>query len=185
MLRKPKVFEKREKAEPSLKVNEKINAPEVRVIGPDGSQVGVIEIVKALKLAEEYELDLVEISPTANPPVCKILDSGKYFYELQKKEKENRKKQHNVSVREVRFEPYIAGHDLETKIKKSQEFLENGDKVKFTVMFHGRQLAYKDNGVELLNSVVEMLGGKNELKFDKEIGMEGNNRMTMIVQKNK
>lgn len=147
--------------------------------------IGIVPVTVALKKAEEHDLDLVEISPNANPPVCKILDYGKYLYEIQRREKQNRKKQHNVEVREIRFKPVTATHDLETKLKKAQEFLDNGDKVKFSILFHGRQLVYKENGRKLLIQVIEMLGGEEKVKIDKPIGMEGFNRMTMIVQNNK
>lgn len=155
------------------------------MIGVDGGMIGIVPVTVALKKAEEHDLDLVEISPNANPPVCKILDYGKYLYEIQRREKQNRKKQHNVEVREIRFKPVTATHDLETKLKKAQEFLDNGDKVKFSILFHGRQLVYKENGRKLLIQVIEMLGGEEKVKIDKPIGMEGFNRMTMIVQNNK
>lgn len=147
--------------------------------------IGICPVSVALKKADEHDLDLVEISPNAKPPVCKILDYGKYLYEIQRREKQNRKKQHNVEVREIRFKPVTATHDLQTKLKKAQEFLDNGDKVKFTILFHGRQLVYKENGGTLLEKVFEMLGGEEKVKIDKAIGMEGYNRMTMIVQNNK
>jgi translation initiation factor IF-3 len=129
----------------------------VRVIAPDGEQLGIMPTSKALMKAEEMVLDLVEVGPTATPPVCKIMDYGKYLYERSKKLKEGKKKQHTVTVKEIRLRPKTDRHDFETKLKQARKFLEQKNKVKFTVIFRGRELAYKEMGREMLDRVVENL----------------------------
>lgn len=127
------------------------------MIAPDGEQLGILPIAVALKKAEELVLDLVEVGPNSTPPVCKIMDFGKYQYEKSKKMKEGKKKQHTVQVKEIRLRPKTDSHDLDTKLKQARKFLEQKNKVKFTVMFRGRELAYKEMGKELLDKVVEDL----------------------------
>lgn len=129
----------------------------MRVITQDGEQLGIMPTSKALMKAEEMALDLVEVGPTATPPVCKIMDYGKYLYDKSKKQKEGKKKQHTVTVKEIRLRPKTDRHDLETKLKQARKFLEQKNKVKFTVMFRGRELAYKEMGREMLDRVVESL----------------------------
>ena len=155
-----------------------INAPEVRLIGPDGEQLGIVKTEYARQKADEHVLDLVEIAPTAKPPVAKIMDFGKYKYELSKREKEQRKKQHQVELKEIRLRPRTEDNDLNVKISKAREFLENKDKVKFTVQFKGRELAYKEFGKELLEKVVVLL--EDIAKVEVPVKMEGRN-MFMIV----
>ena len=150
----------------------------MRVIGKDGDQLGVISIENALYKAEEVGLDLVEISPTTTPPVCKILDYGKFRYEKQKQVKINKKKQHTVQVKEIRLRPNTGDHDLTTKLMKAQKFLLNGDKLKVTVMFRGREMARRQAGVDLLNRVRDILD--EVAKIDKSANMEGR-RMSMIL----
>jgi translation initiation factor IF-3 len=150
----------------------------VRLINSDGVQLGVVEIKAALKSAQEQELDLVEIAPMANPPVCKIMDFGKYIYEQSKKEKINKKKQHTVVVKEIRMRPKTDVHDLEFKIKHARTFIEQKNKVKFTVQFRGRELAYKEFGEQLLIKVQEMLS--DVAKVEGERKFEGRN-MTMVM----
>lgn len=152
--------------------------PQVRVIGHDGHQFGVMPTVEALKIAENSRLDLVEVAPNATPPVCRIMDFGKYQYEKSKKEKEGRKKQHTVSVKEIRLRPKTDTHDLETKLNQAKKFLEHKNKVKFTVFFRGRELAYKDMGRVLLERVVESLEEYGTV--ESPIKMEGR-RMTMML----
>ncbi len=134
--------------------------------------------VEALKIAENARLDLVEVAPNATPPVCRIMDFGKYQYEKSKKEKEGRKKQHTVSVKEIRLRPKTDTHDLETKLNQAKKFLEHKNKVKFTVFFRGRELAYKDMGRVLLEKVVESL--EEHGAVESPIKMEGR-RMTMML----
>ncbi len=139
------------------KINDKISAQEVRLVDAAGNQVGVVSIEEALSSAESAELDLVEVAPMANPPVAKIMDFGKYRYDQQKRMRENKKKQHTVSVKEVRMRPSIGDHDLETKMNKAIEFLKEGCRLKVSLRFRGREMSRQDLGLNLLNRVVEIL----------------------------
>ena len=123
-------------------INEQIRDREVRVIGADGTQLGIMSAREAFKLAQEAELDLVKIAPTAKPPVCKIIDYGKYRYEMARKEKEARKKQKTVEIKEVRLSPNIESNDLNTKINAARKFITKGDKVKVSLRFRGREMAH-------------------------------------------
>lgn len=131
-------------------INEEIRDKEVRVIGADGAQLGVMAIAKAQELAIEANLDLVKIAPQAQPPVCKIMDYGKYKFEAAKREKENRKNQKVIELKEVRLSPTIDTHDFETKLNSAIKFLKSGNKVKVTVRFRGREIHHSSTGVELL-----------------------------------
>jgi len=131
-------------------LNEEIRDREIRLVGPDGAQLGIMSAAAALELAEEQELDLVKISPNATPPVCKIMDYGKFRFEQLKKEKEARKNQRIVEIKEVRMSPNIDTNDFNTKIKSAQKFLREGDRVKVTVRFRGREMAHTSIGHELL-----------------------------------
>lgn len=153
----------------------------MRLIDVEGTQVGVVNIKAALKAAQEKELDLVEIAPTAKPPVCRIMDFGKYVYEQSKKEKISKKKQHTVVVKEIRMRPKTDVHDLEFKVKHARAFLEQKNKVKFTVQFRGRELAYKEFGEHLLSKVVEMLS--DIAKIEGERKFEGRNLTMVMCQK--
>ena len=126
-------------------INEQIRDREVRVIGADGTQLGIMSAREAFKLAQEAELDLVKIAPTAKPPVCKIIDYGKYRYEMARKEKEARKKQKTVEIKEVRLSPNIESNDLNTKINAARKFITKGDKVKVSLRFRGREMAHVQN----------------------------------------
>jgi translation initiation factor IF-3 len=137
------------------RVNDRIRAPEIRLIGADGENVGVVTPARAMQLAEEAGLDLVEISPNATPPVCKIMDFGKFKYETQKKEAEARKKQKIIEIKEVKFRPNTDTHDYEVKMRNVVRFLEGGDKVKVTLRFRGREMAHQDLGRNLLDRVAE------------------------------
>ena len=161
-----------------MRVNDLIRVPRVRLIDEKGSQAGVVTIRDALYKAEQAGLDLVEISPNVDPPVCKILDFGKYQYERQKQKKINKKKQHVIQVKEIRIRPNTGDHDLITKLNKAQKFISNGAKLKITVMFRGREMARKEAGMELLKRVVKILD--DVAKIDKEASMEGR-RMSMIL----
>ncbi|HIJ54828.1 MAG TPA: translation initiation factor IF-3 [Deltaproteobacteria bacterium] len=136
-------------------MNENIRAREVRVIDPDGNQVGVISIREALSQAADFGLDLVEVSPNANPPVCKIMDYGRYKYEQTKKQQEAKKKATTFQVKEIKLRPKTGEHDLQVKIGHIKKFLGKKDKVKVTVIFRGREIALVDRGRELLGQVVE------------------------------
>lgn len=166
----------------SLNVNEKIRAREVRLINQNGENVGVMSVREALNMAREAGLDLLEISPQANPPVCKIMDYGKWKYEEQKKLSEMKKAQKVVETKELKIRPNIDVHDFQVKIKAAQRFIEDGNKVKFTVRFKGREITNQDAGVELLNRVKAELG--DTIKVDKAPAMEGR-QMIMFVVPNK
>ena len=153
------------------RMNENITASEVRVVGADGEMAGVMSVAEGIKLAEEAGLDLVEVSPNANPPVCKVLDYGKYKYEQQKKASEARKKQKTVDVKEVKIRPGIEEHDYNVKMKAARKFLENGDKVKVTMRFRGREMAHQDIGMDLLKRMIEELADVG--KVDLQPKMEG------------
>ena len=132
--------------------NFNIRVPEVRVIDTDGSMLGVMSVAQAVGLAKERELDLVEISPNANPPVCKILDYNKYVYEQGKKAKEAKKKQAKVTLKELRIKSHIAEHDLEVRMRQIEEFLRKKNQVRFVVVFHGRENQHKDIGIDILKN---------------------------------
>ena len=153
------------------RINEQITASEVRLISSSGKQMGILSIREALIQAEDEGFDLVEVSPEANPPVCKIIDYGKYRYEKQREKKLNKKKQHVIHVKEIRVRPNIGQHDLVTKLKKGQKFLLNGDKLKITVMFRGREMHRMEDGITILKEVIEGLGDIS--KVDKQPSTEG------------
>lgn len=135
------------------RTNEGIDTPEIQLIDVSGENVGVVEIEDALARASEAGLDLVEISPNTNPPVCKILDYGKYKYQAQKKAAEARKKQRTVEIKEIKMRPNIDTHDYDVKMRSMNRFFEEGDKVKVTLRFRGREMAHQDLGIQLLNKV--------------------------------
>ncbi|MCJ7712964.1 translation initiation factor IF-3 [Candidatus Bathyarchaeota archaeon] len=151
------------------------------MIDHEGEQVGVVKIEEALSKAEKAGLDLVEVAPNAQPPVCKVMDFGKYAYEMSKKDKINKKKQHTIVVKEIRMRPKTDVHDLEFKVKHARAFLEQKNKVKFTVQFRGRELAYKEFGDQLLDRVVEML--EDIAKIEVERKFEGRNMTMVMTQK--
>lgn len=134
-------------------MNEEITAPEVRVIGQDGGQIGIKPLEEALRLAEEAELDLVEIVPNADPPVCRIMDHGKYLFEQNKKKQAARKKQKQIQVKEVKFRPGTEDGDYEVKLRNLRRFLGHGDKVKITLRFRGREMAHQELGAQMLERI--------------------------------
>lgn len=138
-----------------LQINEQIRDREIRLVDSNGDQLGIISSKEAQKLASEKNLDLVKIAPQAKPPVCKIMDYGKYKFELAKKEKEAKKKQKVIDVKEIRLSATIEKHDFETKLKHAQKFLSDGDKVKVAIRFRGREIAYTKVGLEVLKSFAE------------------------------
>ena len=137
--------------------NQNIRVPEVRVINSDGSMIGVMSVSQAINLAREQELDLVEISPNAVPPVCKILDYNKYVFEQNKKAAEAKKKQTKVTLKELRIKSHIAAHDLEVKMRQIEEFLRKKNQVRFVVVFHGRENQHKDIGIDILNNTAKRM----------------------------
>ncbi|MEE4118709.1 MAG: translation initiation factor IF-3 [Paracoccaceae bacterium] len=160
------------------RVNGRIRAPEIRLIGPDGQNVGVVKPERALELAEQVGLDLVEISPNATPPVCKIMDFGKFKYEQQKREAEAKKKQKTIEVKEVKFRPNTDSHDYDVKMRNVTRFLEAGDKVKVTLRFRGREMAHQNLGRDLLERVAEDV--KTLGKVENMPKMEGRQMVMMI-----
>jgi len=162
----------------SPRVNRRIRIPQVRVIDADGAQIGVMQTSEALSLAQERGLDLVEVSPKARPPVCKIMDYGKYMYQLKKRAKEAKKRQHVTQVKEVKMRPKIEPHDYDFKCRHAREFFAEGDKVKFTIIFRGRELAHKELGRRVLERVAETLADAAHIEVP--IRSEGRS-MTMVM----
>ncbi|MGR1583090.1 translation initiation factor IF-3 [Thalassobius sp. S69A] len=162
------------------RTNGRIRAPEIRLIGADGENVGVVSPQRALAMAEEAGLDLVEISPNATPPVCKIMDYGKFKYEQQKRESEARKKQKIIEVKEVKFRPNTDTHDYDVKMRNVVKFLEKGDKVKVTLRFRGREMAHQNLGRELLERVAADVKELNLGKVENMPKMEGRQMIMMI-----
>ena len=152
------------------RANNRINSPEVQVIGSTGENLGIINTNKAISMAKEEGLDLIEIAPNAKPPVCKIIDIGKYKYDAQKKANKAKKKQKKIELKEIKLRPVTETHDYNFKLKNAQKFLSKGDKVKFTIRFKGRELQHSNLGHDLMNKIQEdiKLVGKVEMnpKFD-------------------
>lgn len=150
----------------SIRINHRIRAPKIRLIGSDGKQIGLVSVDEGIKRAQAEGLDLVEISPTANPPVCRVLDFGKYLYTLEKQEKEAKKKQHVIAVKEIKLGANIEDHDYQTKLRSAITFLERGDKVKVTMMFRGREAARPEFGRRVLERFREDVADVGELEKD-------------------
>jgi translation initiation factor IF-3 len=140
-------------------VNDRIRAKDVRLIGPEGEQVGIVVIAEALKKAAEAGLDLVEIAPQANPPVCRVMDYAKFLYAKEKQERENRQHQRQTQLKELRFRPQIDDHDYQTKLKSLVKFLKRGNKVKVTLVFRGREMAHQEFGRRLLDRLQVDIAG--------------------------
>ncbi|WP_442900751.1 translation initiation factor IF-3 [Falsirhodobacter sp. 20TX0035] len=162
------------------RTNERIRSPEIRLIGADGENVGVVTPARAMAMAEEAGLDLVEISPNAEPPVCKIMDFGKFKYEQQKREAEARKKQHIIEIKEVKFRPGTDTHDYDVKMRSVLKFLGEGDKVKVTLRFRGREMAHQDLGLALLNRVAGDVNEAEAGKIESMPKLEGRQMVMMI-----
>jgi len=175
---KPNYFQRRSKPQ-GPKSNQQIRAIDVQVIGSDGNNVGILTLKKAIELAKEEGLDLIEISPNANPPVCKIMDMGKYKYDLQKKTNIAKKKQKVVSLKEIKMRPGTDVHDYNFKVKNAKKFLTNKDKVKFTVKFKGREMQHINLGRDLMNRIIEDV--KEIGKIETHPKFEGR-QMIMIIQ---
>ena len=159
-------------------INEEILDKEIRVIGDDGEQLGIMSAEAAMKIAEEKELDLVKISPMAKPPVCKIMDYGKYRFEQSKREKEARKNQKVISVKEVRLSPTIEEHDTQVRVRDCIKFLGNGDKVKVSIRFRGRMITHSEVGLDVMNEFYERV--KDHAVMDRKPSTEGRT-MTMML----
>ena len=162
-------------------INEQIRDKEVRVIGADGQQLGIMSARDAMKLAQEAELDLVKIAPTAKPPVCKIIDYGKYRYEMARKEKEAKKKQRIIEVKEVRLSPNIDTNDLNTKVNAARKFISKGDKVKVTLRFRGREMSHMANSKHILDDFAEKLA--DIATVDKPAKVEGRSLVMFLTEK--
>ena len=175
---KPNYFQRRSKPQ-GPKSNQQIRAIDVQVIGSDGNNVGILTLKKAIELAKEEGLDLIEISPNANPPVCKIMDMGKYKYDLQKKTNIAKKKQKVVALKEIKMRPGTDVHDYNFKVKNAKKFLVNKDKVKFTVRFKGREMQHINLGKDLMNRIIE--DTKEVGKIETHPKFEGR-QMIMIIQ---
>lgn len=160
-------------------MNERIRTPQVRLIDADGQMVGVVTIDKALRAAEDAGLDLVEISPNVDPPVCKILDYGKYRYEQQKKAAEARKNQKIVELKEIKLRPNIEEHDYQVKLRNATRFIEEGDKVKFTLRFRGREMAHQELGRQVLERVKADMASTTKIEFEPK--MEGRQMVMILV----
>ena len=169
------------KAKQELQANEEIREKEVRVVTQDGEQLGVMSSDEALKIAQSKNLDLVNIAPNAQPPVCKIMDFGKYRFELQKREKENRKNQKVINIKEVQLSPSIDTNDFNTKCKTASKFLSKGDKVKVTVRFRGREVTHSEIGETLLARFAENCSEFGSV--ERPAKLEGRN-MTMFLAPN-
>jgi len=162
-------------------VNNEIRAAQVRVIGQDGKQIGIMEMPKALSLAQQAGLDLVEVAPESKPPVCRIIDYGKYRYKQSKRAKEARKKQHITHVKEIKVRPKIEDHDFQFKVKHAREFLQSGNKVKLTVVFRGREMYYVEFGQKILQRIAEELG--DAAIVERETKAEGRNLVMILAPK--
>jgi translation initiation factor IF-3 len=161
-----------------VRINEQIKVPEVRLIGADGQQVGVMPTKEALAQAQEANLDLVEVAPQATPPVCRIMDYGKYKYQQSKKQQEARRRQTTIQVKEIKVRPKIEEHDMAFKMRNARRFLGEGDKVKISVIFRGREIAHTDRGFRLLAQISETLG--DIATVEQHPKLEGRN-LSMIV----
>jgi translation initiation factor IF-3 len=174
----PRRFDRRPPERDPTRVNERIRVPEVRLVGEDGSQVGVLAIDDALRYAQERDLDLVEVAPEARPPVCRVLDYSKYKYEQAQKQKQARRHQQQITIREIKFRPKIAQHDYETKKGHVERFLRHKDKVKITIMFRGREVTHPERGSAILNRLAEEL---IQLAVVEQHPIQDGRNMTMLL----
>ncbi len=154
-----------------VRANERIRSPQIRLIGPNGEQVGITTVDDGLQRAQEAGLDLVEVAGNVTPPVCRIMDLGKYLYTLGKKEKESRKKQKVIDIKEVKMTTKIDDHDYQTKLRNARRFIERGDKVKLTVFFRGREIVYVDKGRQLIDRFVQDMS--DIAVIERNDGLEG------------
>ncbi len=168
-------------AEKELRINEAIRVREVRLIDDAGNQKGIVPTIEALRMARELGLDLVEVAPQAQPPVCKLIDYGKYKFELEKKSRESRKHQKQVRIKEIRMQPKIDDHDLEFKTRHIREFLDEGNKVKVTIRFRGRELAHTELGRVVLDGILQRLG--DDFVLERAAQMEGRTMSLLLNPK--
>ncbi|HBQ93705.1 MAG: translation initiation factor IF-3 [Firmicutes bacterium] len=164
-----------------LRINNEIRARDVRLVGEDAEQLGVVSLREALSMAQERHLDLVEVSPTARPPVCRLMDYGKYKYEQAKKERESRKKQKVVNIKELKIRPNIEDHDFDVKVKSAHRFLEDGDKVKCTMMFRGREIVHAGLGQETLSKLADSV--KDVGVIERAPRVEGRSMIMILAPK--
>lgn len=164
-----------------IRINEQIRIPEVRVIGPEAEQIGVVPIQKAQELADQFGLDLVEVAPTARPPVCRIMDFSKYKYEQEKKERKARKNAHIVHLKQIRIKPHIDEHDCQIKINQARGFLEKKDKVRVNLFFSGREMAFREKAKGLLDKFIAETADLGQI--EKGVMMEGRVMSVMIAPK--
>lgn len=164
-----------------IRINEKIRVPEVRLVGPDGGQLGVVPIQKAQEIADQNELDLVEVAPQANPPVCRIIDFSKFKYDQEKKEREAKKHQRQVHLKEIRVKPNIDDHDYQVKVKHAVGFLKKKDKVKVSLFFRGRQMEHMDLGRKVLDRFI--IDTQNDGQIERNPVMEGRIMSLVIAPK--
>lgn len=162
-----------------LQINEEIRDKEVRLIDSEGNQVGVVSRNKALDMAFDARLDLVKIAPNSKPPVCRIMDYGKYRYDMMKREREAKKKQQVINIKEIRLTPNIEEHDLNTKANQAKKFLDNGDRVKVSVRFRGREMGHTDMGRQVLDRFTELISEHGVV--DKKPKMEGRNMIMFLA----
>jgi len=164
------------------RINDRIRAREVLLVGPDGEQLGVMALPQALGIARDNELDLVEVAPNANPPVCRIMNHGRYLYEQEQRRKESRKKATNVVIKEMKFRPKIDEHDYSTKMRHVQRFLGEGNKVKLTIMFRGREMAHPELGLKILERVADDV---SETAIVESAPRQDGRNMTMVLNPTK
>lgn len=164
-----------------MRINERIRAPQIRVIGDEGEQLGVMSVRAAIDIARQRGLDLVEVAPGVNPPVCRIIDYGKYQYEQKKKANEAKKKQTTITVKEIKFRPGTDDHDYQYRVKHAREWLEDGDKVRATIWFRGREMTHRELGARILQRVEQDLSDIGEV--EQRPKMEGNQMFLIIAPK--
>jgi translation initiation factor IF-3 len=174
----PRRFDRRLPERDQTRINDRIRVPEVRLIGDDGNQVGVVKTAEALSYAQQRDLDLVEVAPDARPPVVRVLDYSKYKYELAQKQKAARKHQQQITIREIKFRPKIAQNDYDTKKGHVTRFLMNKDKVKITIMFRGREVTHPERGTALLE---KLAGELSELAVVEQMPLQDGRNMTMML----
>lgn len=164
-----------------MRINEEIRAREIRVVSPEGEQLGIMPVRDALKIAQEKELDLVEVAPTAKPPVCRIMDYGKYKYEQSKRDREAKKKQKVMSMKEVRMTPKIEDHDFQVKVRSTEKFLRDGDKVKVSIRFRGREIVHANLAREIMGQLAGQV--KDISTVEREAKVEGRNMIMILAPK--
>jgi len=174
---------KQEKSKDQTRINDEISAKEVRLIGAEGEQIGIVPLSEAKKVALEADLDLVEIAPTANPPVCRVMNFGKFQFELKKKKASERKKQKQTQIKEIKLRPGTEEGDYQVKLRNLARFLENGDKAKITIRFRGREMAHRELGLEVLERISKEL--ENLSTIEQAPKLEGRQMVMVLAPKSK